>query len=114
MSDQPNPFPDDLNPATLPPELKKEGNDWFVAFNPKVKRTLDVSLVHTLMHATYVASTLSESCTLMRHNIASSAVFSSQPTASFSPQGAIGPPRFMMSRQGKKLGRFTAAPSVSI
>jgi glucose repression regulatory protein TUP1 len=43
-------FPDDLDPHNVPPELKKEGSDWFAAFNPKVKRVLDVNLVHTLMH----------------------------------------------------------------
>ena len=32
------------------PEFKKEGNDWFAIFNPKVKRELDVNLVHTLEH----------------------------------------------------------------
>ena len=43
-------FPDDLDPQLVPPELKKEGSDWFAVFNPKVKRVLDVALVHTLMH----------------------------------------------------------------
>jgi glucose repression regulatory protein TUP1 len=47
-------FPDDLDPHNVPPELKKEGSDWFAVFNPKVKRVLDVSLVHTLMHERYV------------------------------------------------------------
>jgi len=40
----------DLNRFTLPREFKKEGSDWFATFNPKVKRVLDVSLVHTLAH----------------------------------------------------------------
>jgi len=43
-------FPDGLDPLNVPPDLKKEGSDWFAVFNPKVKRVLDVSLVHTLMH----------------------------------------------------------------
>lgn len=30
--------------------MKKDGSDWFAVFNPKVKRVLDVNLVHTLMH----------------------------------------------------------------
>lgn len=47
-------FLDDLDPHNVPPELKKEGSDWFAVFNPKVKRVLDVSLVHTLMHERYV------------------------------------------------------------
>ncbi|KAI0066995.1 WD40 repeat-like protein [Artomyces pyxidatus] len=47
-------FPDDLDPHNVPPELKKEGSDWFAVFNPKVKRTLDVNLVHTLLHESVV------------------------------------------------------------
>ncbi|KAH7886978.1 WD40-repeat-containing domain protein [Phlebopus sp. FC_14] len=47
-------FPDDLDPHNAPPELKKEGSDWFAVFNPKVKRVLDVALVHTLMHESVV------------------------------------------------------------
>ena len=42
----------------MPPELKKEGSDWFAIFNPKVKRVLDVSLVHTLMHERYVTGAM--------------------------------------------------------
>ncbi|KAL0959562.1 hypothetical protein HGRIS_011272 [Hohenbuehelia grisea] len=47
-------FPDDLDPHNVPPELKKEASDWFAVFNPKVKRVLDVNLVHTLMHESVV------------------------------------------------------------
>ncbi|KAG2073122.1 WD40 repeat-like protein [Suillus decipiens] len=47
-------LPDDLDPHNVPPELKKEGSDWFAVFNGKVKRVLDVSLVHTLMHESVV------------------------------------------------------------
>lgn len=43
-------FPDELDIHNVPPELKKEGSDWFAMFNPGTKRVLDVSLVHTLMH----------------------------------------------------------------
>ena len=35
-------------------EYKKEGSDWFALFNPRTKRVLDVSLVHTLMHERFV------------------------------------------------------------
>jgi len=48
-------FPDDLDLHNVPPELKREGSDWFVMFDPKVKRVLDVALVHTLMHERYVS-----------------------------------------------------------
>ncbi|OJA08350.1 hypothetical protein AZE42_07432 [Rhizopogon vesiculosus] len=47
-------FPDGLDPHNVPPELKKEGSDWFAVFSPKVKRVLDVSLMHTLMHESVV------------------------------------------------------------
>ncbi len=44
-----------VDPNTVPPDLKREGTDWFAIFNPLAskdgkKRTLDVSLVHTLLH----------------------------------------------------------------
>ena len=51
-------FLDDLEPHSVPPELKKEGSDWFAISNPKVKRVLDVSLVHTLMHERYVTGAM--------------------------------------------------------
>ncbi|KAG6900067.1 hypothetical protein C0995_004389 [Termitomyces sp. Mi166 len=44
-------FPDELN---VPPEFRKEGSDWFAVFNPRVKRSLDISLVHNLVHASVV------------------------------------------------------------
>lgn len=47
-------FPDDMELANVPPELKKEGSDWFAVFSPKGKKGLDVSLVHTLMHESVV------------------------------------------------------------
>ncbi|OBZ67307.1 Transcriptional repressor rco-1 [Grifola frondosa] len=65
-SEVPPPPPVDLSmdPHSVPPELKKEGSDWFAVFNPNAsgsgtpggsgKRTLDVQLVHTLMHESVV------------------------------------------------------------
>ncbi|KAF9442429.1 WD40 repeat-like protein [Macrolepiota fuliginosa MF-IS2] len=47
-------FPGGLDIHTIPPELKKEGTDWFAIFSPKVKRQLDVALVHTLIHESVV------------------------------------------------------------
>ncbi|KAH8996706.1 WD40-repeat-containing domain protein [Lactarius akahatsu] len=47
-------FLDELDPLSVPPELKKEGSDWFAIFNPKIKRALDVNLVHTLHHESVV------------------------------------------------------------
>jgi len=49
-------FLGDLDRSTLPPEFRKEGSDWFATFNPRVKRVLDISLVHTLSHKELVAS----------------------------------------------------------
>jgi general transcriptional corepressor TUP1 len=48
-------FTDDVDVLNVPPELKKEGSDWFAVFNSKVKRVLDVSLAHTLIHERCVA-----------------------------------------------------------
>lgn len=47
-----------LDIHNVPPELKKEGSDWFAVFNPQggkdgKKKALDVQLVHTLMHERY-------------------------------------------------------------
>lgn len=44
----------DLDPLSIPPHQKKEGPDWFVYFNPRVPRVLDVDLVHTLEHNSVV------------------------------------------------------------
>lgn len=44
----------DLNPDNLPPSQKREADDWFAVFNPKVPRTLDVDLVHNLQHDSVV------------------------------------------------------------
>lgn len=44
----------DVDIASIPRELKKEGSDWFAVFNPNVPRTLDVNLVHTLEHNSVV------------------------------------------------------------
>ncbi|KAF8131852.1 WD40-repeat-containing domain protein, partial [Boletus edulis] len=49
-------FPGDLGLGNILPlaGLTKRGNDWFATFNPKVKRVLDVALVHTLKHDSVV------------------------------------------------------------
>jgi len=47
-------FPDDVDIHSISPEHKREGVDWFALFNHKVKRVLDVNLVHTLMHESVV------------------------------------------------------------
>lgn len=44
----------DLDPEKLPPSQKKEGTDWYAVFNPEVTRTLDVDLVHLLVHDSVV------------------------------------------------------------
>lgn len=44
----------DMDPAQIPANQKKEGPDWFVLYNPRVPRTLDVDLVHTLEHNSVV------------------------------------------------------------
>ncbi|KAF8175479.1 WD40-repeat-containing domain protein [Mycena galopus ATCC 62051] len=49
-----NDFLNNLDLTTIHPDWKKEGSDWFVIYNPKVKRTLDVSLLHTFIHETVV------------------------------------------------------------
>ena len=40
----------EFNNLNVLPEFKWGGNGWVAIFNPKVKRVLDVNLVHTLEH----------------------------------------------------------------
>ena len=44
----------DLDPDTLRMDQKREGPDWFAIFNPRIRRVLDVELVHTLTHESVV------------------------------------------------------------
>ena len=48
-----------VDPHSVPVDMRHEGPDWFAIFNPgaskEKKRTLDVELVHTLMHERYAA-----------------------------------------------------------
>ena len=44
----------DLDPDQMRSDQKREGNDWFAVFNPNVRRVLDVSLVHNLVHESVV------------------------------------------------------------
>ena len=44
----------DLDLKELPPQFKKEGEDWWVIYNPQIRRQLDVDLVHTLGHDSVV------------------------------------------------------------
>lgn len=44
----------DLDVERLPDSLKRQGSDWHAVFNPHVQRTLDVNLVHNLVHESVV------------------------------------------------------------
>ncbi|KAI9865005.1 MAG: general transcription repressor [Vezdaea acicularis] len=44
----------DLDAERMPDTRKKEGNDWYAVFNPRVQRVLDVDLVHNLSHESVV------------------------------------------------------------
>ncbi|RCH91987.1 proteinral transcription repressor [Rhizopus stolonifer] len=44
----------DINPESVPPNMKVEGQDWFALFNPKATRYLKVDLVHTFEHGSVV------------------------------------------------------------
>jgi glucose repression regulatory protein TUP1 len=44
----------ELGPNDVPPQFKREGEDWFAIFNPRVRRQLDVDLMHTLVHESVV------------------------------------------------------------
>lgn len=51
----------EFDPETVTKDLKKEGSDWMTMFNPNVQRVLDVGLVHTLIHDSYVVFSLRSS-----------------------------------------------------
>ncbi|OAD04104.1 hypothetical protein MUCCIDRAFT_48518 [Mucor lusitanicus CBS 277.49] len=44
----------DVDPESVPANMKVEGQDWFALFNPKTSRQLKVDLVHTLDHPSVV------------------------------------------------------------
>ncbi|KAJ2822549.1 general transcription repressor [Coemansia sp. 'formosensis'] len=44
----------DMDPDQVPANLKREGADWFVIFNPKTPRLLNIENVHTLDHTSVV------------------------------------------------------------
>jgi glucose repression regulatory protein TUP1 len=44
----------DLEVDQVPAPLKREGQDWYAVWNPAVPRTLDIELVHTLVHQSVV------------------------------------------------------------
>lgn len=44
----------EYDPEKLPSHLKKQGDDWYAVFNPKMPRRLDVDLVHNLAHTSVV------------------------------------------------------------
>ncbi|KAG6894678.1 hypothetical protein C0992_005156, partial [Termitomyces sp. T32_za158] len=73
-----NAFADDLS---VPPEFRRKDSDWVAVFNPRIKRSLDISLVHT-----------------------SSAVSSSLSTASISQLAATELLRYTTSKPAQKYG----------
>ncbi|ORX46973.1 WD40 repeat-like protein [Hesseltinella vesiculosa] len=44
----------DIDPESVPEDMKIEGQDWFALFNPKAPRYLKVDLVHTFDHSSVV------------------------------------------------------------
>ncbi|KAI8319561.1 WD40 repeat-like protein [Martensiomyces pterosporus] len=44
----------DMDPDTVPPQMKREGPDWFVIFNPKIPRQLNIENLSTLEHNSVV------------------------------------------------------------
>lgn len=44
----------DIDMETLDPQFKKETPDWFVVFNPRIPRRLDVDLIHNIPHQSVV------------------------------------------------------------
>lgn len=51
-------MPDDLTLANVPPEYRKETNNWTVAFNPKLPRNMDVDMIYSIHHPRCVLTNL--------------------------------------------------------
>ena len=47
-------FPGDLDPSTVPAEYRKDGEDWFALYNPRVPQSLNVDLVYQFNHESVV------------------------------------------------------------
>lgn len=47
-------FPGDLSAASVTADLKTESDDWVVLYNPRVPRSLDISLIYDFSHASVV------------------------------------------------------------
>jgi len=45
------PVVEDFTLQPVPSGYRKEGDDWVVLYNPKVKKTLDINPAHTFVHA---------------------------------------------------------------
>lgn len=44
----------DLDPDIMPAHQKHDGVDWFAVFNPRIRRVLDVDIMHNLAHESVV------------------------------------------------------------
>ncbi|KAF2457078.1 WD40-repeat-containing domain protein [Lineolata rhizophorae] len=44
----------ELEPDQVSDAFKTDGSDWYVVYNPQIRRSLDVKLLHTLPHASVV------------------------------------------------------------
>ncbi len=48
------PFLTDLDANSIPPNMKKQAEDYYVIFNPELPKKIDVDLVHSLDHSSVV------------------------------------------------------------
>lgn len=47
-------FLQDLDSATVSPQFKRQANDYYVLFNPQLRKKIDIDLVHSLDHSSVV------------------------------------------------------------
>ncbi|KAF9949775.1 general transcription repressor [Modicella reniformis] len=84
------------DPDNVPPQLKREGADWFAISNPKVPQMLKVDLVHTMEHSRHVLPWFTSETSSL-----SFAVFDSAQMASTSRRAAIAVLRFSKFTQAR-------------
>lgn len=107
--------PIDMDPSRVPATLKNEGSDWAAIFNPKVKRELNVELVHSLTHdRCALTPPRSERFVFLTQSTASCAACASRRTASCWRRAAIATSIFTTRQRAPRSSAFARSTLVCV